>query len=149
MKLPVALAVVCLALAGCGETAQQKNHKALEEDQRAINGKSIGETEADEALEAEQAKRQHEEDEETARETRHLEHEADARKRKVARLLRDHGAVGMSASDVRHALGSPDHTQEIAGETFWYYSEGGAEGTTPTEYQLIISDGAVSSINRY
>jgi hypothetical protein len=50
----------------------------------------------------------------------------------------------LSTTAVKRLLGPPYHTQDIAGQVFWYYKQG-----DETEYQLVISSGVVGSINRY
>lgn len=152
-----------MLLTGCGQTANQKSQVALEKDGQGIEGGNASAPTRSERLEAEaegakatteqhlleEAREPPGEDErsEEREEEKTAKLEAEGRRytAKVNRLLRGRGAVGMTTAEVRHRLGAPSHTQEISGQEYVYY----LEGEDQTEYQLIVEDGRVVTINRY
>jgi hypothetical protein len=61
----------------------------------------------------------------------------------LVRLLSNKGAVGLTSTAVRRQLGKPDKTQDVGGTRYWYYEVDG------NLFQLVISGGRVTAVNRY
>lgn len=70
------------------------------------------------------------------------------REKNLETLLTHRHAVGMTEDTLRRKLGSPEHLQEIEGTNFWYYKYE-LSIDEEVEYQVVIIDGIVHSVNRY
>jgi outer membrane protein assembly factor BamE (lipoprotein component of BamABCDE complex) len=58
-------------------------------------------------------------------------------------LLASRAAIGKTSAEVIKLLGAPEHTQEVGGERYWYYT------VKEQNWQLIFSGATVASENQY
>ena len=129
-----------LVLCGCGSTAHTASTSTVAQEPNPVVEKAAREHEKNPSHieDTEEAKRRSEQAGEQAQAA-----QLDA----FERLLTHRHAVGMKRASVEHALGAPDHEQEIAGQVFLYYKD----ETSPEEieYQVVVTSGVVRDVNKY